>query len=827
MASRSLGTLTIDLIAKVGGFVQGMTEAERTADKKTREMAKKAKQRAREINDTWDGIGKALGATLAGISFGAAFQKVISETRNAEQEQSLLAAALKATGNQAGYSQERLNEMASAIEAVTTKSAGELNQAQTVLLGFGNIVGEQLPKALMAAADYSTRTGADMKSAAEVMGRALDIPSAGMASLVKQGFKFSESQIEAAKKLEQTGRIAEAQQIVFDALNETYGGAAIAARETFGGAIDALRNTINGLLTGDTGSLKQARASIEDLNATLSNEETRQAFQTYVGWMTDLTNKVVSTAAVMANSGFFGWFSVSNKEAEDLTTTYNEVSSKLLKLKKDREALKPDGSVAKWWNEFALGDVGDLDRQIAIQEKKLKGVQARLNLAIPPVPMQLGPAITPDMTPRSPGAVNLKDLEGARQAAALAKQQEAQAKSYLKQLTEQLDKSQQLTAYEKLMADIKRGTVVLSDEAKEGQLSQLETAISLVTRLDMAKDREKDRAENISRQNMLYEMQERLLSRQQQYDLELSSYGMGNQAAADLRERIQLLQQHQAELRKLESEFRIAFDNAAPGVDTAALQKRHEERLQLTREANQQELAMFDGQIKAKREMELDWVKGARSAFATYAESASNAYQQTNQVVGNMLGGMEGALVEFAKTGKLNFRDFANSVLVDLARIQARKAVVGLFGEAGRLVSGLGSYFGFADGGYTGPGGRMEPAGIVHRGEVVWSQQDVARAGGVGVVESMRRGLNGYASGGAVGLPNVVTSGQMASSSGGVTVNVPVSVTSTGGGGQASEGALAAMGASLSKALTPMVQEIISREQRPGGRLWSWANGRS
>lgn len=36
MASRSLGTLTIDLIAKVGGFVDGMTKAEREADKNTR-----------------------------------------------------------------------------------------------------------------------------------------------------------------------------------------------------------------------------------------------------------------------------------------------------------------------------------------------------------------------------------------------------------------------------------------------------------------------------------------------------------------------------------------------------------------------------------------------------------------------------------------------------------------------------------------------------------------------------------------------------------------------------------------------------------------------
>lgn len=49
---------------------------------------------------------------------------------------------------------------------------------------------------------------------------------------------------------------------------------------------------------------------------------------------------------------------------------------------------------------------------------------------------------------------------------------------------------------------------------------------------------------------------------------------------------------------------------------------------------------------------------------------------------------------------------------------------------------------GFADGGYTGSGGKYEPAGIVHKGEVVWSQEDIRRWGGVGLVENMRKSAN-------------------------------------------------------------------------------------
>ena len=47
---------------------------------------------------------------------------------------------------------------------------------------------------------------------------------------------------------------------------------------------------------------------------------------------------------------------------------------------------------------------------------------------------------------------------------------------------------------------------------------------------------------------------------------------------------------------------------------------------------------------------------------------------------------------------------------------------------------------GFSGGGYTGPGGVHEEAGVVHKGEVVWSQKDIQRFGGVAAVEALRKG---------------------------------------------------------------------------------------
>jgi len=56
---------------------------------------------------------------------------------------------------------------------------------------------------------------------------------------------------------------------------------------------------------------------------------------------------------------------------------------------------------------------------------------------------------------------------------------------------------------------------------------------------------------------------------------------------------------------------------------------------------------------------------------------------------------------------------------------------------------------GFSDGGYTGDGGRLQPAGIVHKGEFVFSAPSV-RALGLERLENLHRSSRGYADGGLV-----------------------------------------------------------------------------
>ena len=88
----------------------------------------------------------------------------------------------------------------------------------------------------------------------------------------------------------------------------------------------------------------------------------------------------------------------------------------------------------------------------------------------------------------------------------------------------------------------------------------------------------------------------------------------------------------------------------------------------------------------------------------------------------------------------------------------------GLFGGGGgKFPSAPGGLY--DKGGYTGPGGIHEPAGVVHRGEVVWSQRDVARAGGPATVDAMRLGRLGYDNGGVVGVTPLMAPSRSATAS--------------------------------------------------------------
>ena len=177
--------------------------------------------------------------------------------------------------------------------------------------------------------------------------------------------------------------------------------------------------------------------------------------------------------------------------------------------------------------------------------------------------------------------------------------------------------------------------------------------------------------------------------------------------------------------------------------------QQHEYELSLLKEKQERELQVYAETYQKLDALQANWANGAAQAMQNYADQAANVAGQVGNAFTKAFQGMEDAIVNFAMTGKLSFSDMAKSIIADLIRIQARQAIVGiagsLFGQGGSLAA-AGKFFGFASGGYTGDGGKYEPAGIVHKGEYVINAASTKKLG----LAYLSR-LNGYANGGLVG----------------------------------------------------------------------------
>lgn len=147
-----------------------------------------------------------------------------------------------------------------------------------------------------------------------------------------------------------------------------------------------------------------------------------------------------------------------------------------------------------------------------------------------------------------------------------------------------------------------------------------------------------------------------------------------------------------------------------------------------------------------------DWSNGVSRAWRNYVDEASDAAGMTQSAFSNAFTGIEDVFVDFITTGKASFKDFANSVLADLARIVVKQQIIApllnaVFGGGGN--GGGATSFGGAAGsmlGGSGSGGSDSSGwgGMVGLGKNLYS----AWSNLTGVGSSI---ASGYASGGISG----------------------------------------------------------------------------
>lgn len=155
-----------------------------------------------------------------------------------------------------------------------------------------------------------------------------------------------------------------------------------------------------------------------------------------------------------------------------------------------------------------------------------------------------------------------------------------------------------------------------------------------------------------------------------------------------------------------------------------------------------------------------NWLAGIKKSWAEYGEIVNDINGQIENIGMSALIGLSDQLTEFLTTGKASFKDFASSIIGMIVKMIAQMVIFntlsglmpgggggGSFSFANMLGGGGKAAKGYANGGYTGDGGKYEPKGIVHGGEFVFTKEATKRIGTRNLYKLMR----GYANGGIVG----------------------------------------------------------------------------
>jgi phage-related minor tail protein len=142
-----------------------------------------------------------------------------------------LGAVVRATVADAWTSHQQLMDMAKQQAAATGHTYEEVQNMQSVLLGFTSITGKVFEEASEGLINMTAVMGGDLASAANQFGKALDTPATSLGTLSRYGFKFTEEQKKQVKQFEETGQHAKAQAIILDSMKAAFGSAAIAVND--------------------------------------------------------------------------------------------------------------------------------------------------------------------------------------------------------------------------------------------------------------------------------------------------------------------------------------------------------------------------------------------------------------------------------------------------------------------------------------------------------------------------------------------------------------------------------------------------------------------
>ena len=672
MAGKSLGTLTIDLVAKVGGFVSGMDKAERASAK----WSKQVQDDVAKSSAALAGIGAA--AIAAGLAVGASGFQLLKSTSRQIAETDRWAKSLQLStqellawqfaAEKAGVSGDQMADIFKDIgdkigDAVLNKSGEAVDALNALGLSAEKLSKVSPDKQLLAIGESLGKisTNAEKTTILESLGNDLSklLPLFDnnnqklkqFIDLAKDyGVAPDPSSIEDLVKVNQLFEDMEAQ--VAGLKIEIAAGLAKVDLTPLQGSLDKLHDVLTDPLV---------LQGISDLVSEVAQ---------LAGWLV----KAAAGAGQLAASTGNRFAALSGKI--DLTNI-DQVNERIEYLQKILEGKKgfysQSESMFGWITGVddsakALND--ELQSLIETRDKFSKASKSVLPLQVATVgtdnPFSLPPGGTngkPVKTPTSKteSAFNSRLLDLQKQAALI----ETTGK-----------KTAEVTELEKINFDITSGNL---KKLSEAQKEQLRTAAKVLDskkeelRLNQENARVAEYVSGLEKQNKLV---------RQGFDNQIVGRYSGSRERSRMQDNNDIQQDFSSRQDDLLNQLQSGdIDQSLYDKKKEALQNSLDERLKIQEEY-----------YKKQDELQNDGAAGFISGLATQIEASMDLYTNMQQVGAQAFSTLTDMIINWAETGKLNVKDFAATFLqsvgstllsyaaaqVAMAGLQAFTAMIGV-----------------------------------------------------------------------------------------------------------------------------------------------------
>lgn len=795
-------------------------------------------QQGGQLKDMFGGIGpaaKAMGGYVAGLinpfSLAAASAGALALAYyQGSEEADRYRDAIILTGNASGVTADKLADMAKRLDDI---SGTQRNAAKAIaeIASTGKIAADEIGMVAQAAVMMESATGKAVSETVAEFVKLAEEPSKAIAELNKNQNFLTQAVYEQITALEKQGKTQEAVTLAVKTYSETLNQRTNEITENLGYIESAWRSLKNGAAEAWDAMLSVGRSETEYDALSELNEQIEDAQRRLNNARSMLNSGIASTGYGTGKVDYSEQEKAAKKALESLTKERDLLSDKIKTQEEEAKKKAEINQLEKDAIEASQAINKVKEEGLSLDEKREKATKAYLDN------IEKIRKANPQSELLDPKAIE-KDLERIKEQ---FKEPEKRAKAYVDgaglqmlmrlreqeaALREQLTTSgklgssqQELAKFEQQIADIKEKKTLTTQQKsllaeQDAIRDQLNKNIAIEQELAL-------REQAIRLQNMQASVTAQLANDIQKYEQSLANYGAGDEALKRLREEQAIRDDIAKQMERATSQ------NLAGKISNDELDSQRA----LLETSLQDRLAAMQKYYQDVDQMEGDWKLGAKSAFENYVYEAQRAAEISKQFFSGAFNTMEDSIYNFVTTGKLSFKDFAASIISDMARIASQQAALGILQTGAGFLkdSSLAGFLGFSSGGYTGSGGKFEPAGIVHKGEVVWSQDDINRAGGVGIVEALRKGalnfkegLKGYADGGVVGMAPALA-GATSSYSSSIAIQQEINIGQSESGTSANPQAVAKAYADAAKM---GAREEIIRQLQPGGMIWRAQNGR-